>query len=802
MSRYGFGGDQWFDDNGKPLSRGKLYFYEVGSSTPKATYSNSSLTTANTWPVVLDADGRQPDVFFGGAARLVIQSAAGVQIDDASPVYPVQSTVTVVVGADAGVSVESWDDLMLIESDTDFSTCTMLGFYAPGDGGGGVFYWDSSSVATPDIGTIVQPTATVGAGRWIRMFSGPVNIKWFGAKGDGATDDFTALDGGVQYAVTNDVTLYLPEGTYYIPNTDSIRFSGNLSMTGDGPDLSIIFYDDSVSATRNDFILSNDSGNINFTNLCFSCDWGAADEWTKRSQMIVLYVTGTSSAYVDNCTFKDSRFMLLVLVDFDDVTVTNCTFDSSVRDGCRIIGCKNVTVANNYFVNVNDDSIAVHTQNADADPAKADIVVTGNKIIDSQGIAILGGKHVVVSNNVLTRPLSRGIQVGEGSEGLTEGRTVVLGAIVTGNVITDLFKGTTFDLVSGNPNGHIAIMGLEQQPIASVYVDWGADAIEPYPYFYQNEILTTDIRTGNYQFVIANNICSRTLPYDVDYSTYGYGERKTRSGYADPFIEATSFCATAGITLAGGSSLASINNNVISGIFGYGIHLSGTDQTDGFNLWRGVSIKNNTIYDVRETAGVSRAAGLLVNGGGTVDIIGNSFDIDPYFVNPERLGLTGTWDPGQGNFCPAIWNNKTGVISGHVSANSFKNCSTIYLGSTLHGIWHNNVAYCDPTGIGEIVGNKGISVIYDPAIGVNYVIWDCDLTSATYNSLLNNCPVWSAALPSTGKYVAGTVVKKPFGAVTGSGGSQYVVTGWVRLTTGSGHVLNTDWAEMRTLTGT
>lgn len=29
-----------------------------------------------------------------------------------------------------------------------------------------------------------------------------------------------------------------------------------------------------------------------------------------------------------------------------------------------------------------------------------------------------------------------------------------------------------------------------------------------------------------------------------------------------------------------------------------------------------------------------------------------------------------------------------------------------------------------------------------------------------------------------------------------------VVTGWVRLTTGSAHVLNTDWAEMRTLTGT
>jgi len=193
MSRYGFGGDQWFDDNGKPLSRGKLYFYEVGSSTPKATYSNSSLTTANTWPVVLDADGRQPDVFFGGAAKLVIQSAAGVQIDTSDPVYPVQSTVSVVVGSEAGVTVETWADLMLIESDTDFSTCTLLGFYAPGDGGGGQFYWDSTSEATPNIGTVVQPTATLGAGRWLRIFDGNLYPEYFGAASDGATDDSAAI---------------------------------------------------------------------------------------------------------------------------------------------------------------------------------------------------------------------------------------------------------------------------------------------------------------------------------------------------------------------------------------------------------------------------------------------------------------------------------------------------------------------------------------------------------------------------------------------------------------------------------
>lgn len=60
----------------------------------------------------------------------------------------------------------------------------------------------------------------------------------------------------------------------------------------------------------------------------------------------------------------------------------------------------------------------------------------------------------------------------------------------------------------------------------------------------------------------------------------------------------------------------------------------------------------------------------------------------------------------------------------------------------------------------------------------------------------------SAAMPATGSYVAGDIVDKS-GAVTeaGGAGSKYIVEGWKRITTGSLHVLNTDWFERRTLTG-
>ena len=50
---------QFFDNNGRPLSNGRLYTYEPGSpNVPKATYANSSKADVNPVPVVLNSAGR------------------------------------------------------------------------------------------------------------------------------------------------------------------------------------------------------------------------------------------------------------------------------------------------------------------------------------------------------------------------------------------------------------------------------------------------------------------------------------------------------------------------------------------------------------------------------------------------------------------------------------------------------------------------------------------------------------------------------------------------------------------------
>jgi len=51
---------QFFDNNGNPLTGGKLYSYVAGTTTPQATYTSSAGTVAHSNPIILDAGGRVP----------------------------------------------------------------------------------------------------------------------------------------------------------------------------------------------------------------------------------------------------------------------------------------------------------------------------------------------------------------------------------------------------------------------------------------------------------------------------------------------------------------------------------------------------------------------------------------------------------------------------------------------------------------------------------------------------------------------------------------------------------------------
>ena len=71
---------QFFDANGAPLAGGLLYTYEAGSTTPLATYTDSTGVSANTNPIVLDSRG-EANVWLGTASyKLALYTSAGVLI--------------------------------------------------------------------------------------------------------------------------------------------------------------------------------------------------------------------------------------------------------------------------------------------------------------------------------------------------------------------------------------------------------------------------------------------------------------------------------------------------------------------------------------------------------------------------------------------------------------------------------------------------------------------------------------------------------------------------------------------------
>jgi hypothetical protein len=76
-------GAQFFDNNGDPLSGGLIYTYAAGTTTPKATYTDSTGTTPNTNPIVLDSAGRTPAQIWltaGDLYKFVLRNADDVLI--------------------------------------------------------------------------------------------------------------------------------------------------------------------------------------------------------------------------------------------------------------------------------------------------------------------------------------------------------------------------------------------------------------------------------------------------------------------------------------------------------------------------------------------------------------------------------------------------------------------------------------------------------------------------------------------------------------------------------------------------
>lgn len=118
------------------------------------------------------------------------------------------------------INAITFDNISQLKLNSNMGRVDLLGYYIKGDGGGGTFYWDSTSTETDNGGTIIQATG-VTTGRWKRVINNRIDVKWFGAKGDGTTNDTASIKKCL--ALTNIGKILFPKGTYKVNESLSLN---------------------------------------------------------------------------------------------------------------------------------------------------------------------------------------------------------------------------------------------------------------------------------------------------------------------------------------------------------------------------------------------------------------------------------------------------------------------------------------------------------------------------------------------------------------------------------------------------
>ena len=263
---------------------------------------------------------------------------------------------------------------------------------------------------------------------------GFVNVRDFGAVGDGVTDDSAAIMAAITAAVGS--TLLLPSGSYLVTG-DTLSLSGSTNIIGQpGAVLKLA----SSLASKKLLLIEPTGDKVSISGVTFDVNQPTADSWTNISVEIDgatnillencsftnsassafpaanngygVYLKGAySSISIENCVFALHRYAVVTEPSSSgsDITVQNCSFSDLAGDGVEINvpsgSCNNINVCNSTFRNLGSNNVGrgfgVGASGA-VGSTISDLFVTGCSFygVDNQGVHIEDGcKNVTVANN-------------------------------------------------------------------------------------------------------------------------------------------------------------------------------------------------------------------------------------------------------------------------------------------------------------------------------------------------------------------------------------------------------------------
>ncbi len=230
-----------------------------------------------------------------------------------------------------------------------------------------------------------------------------VNVKDFGATGNGSTDDTGAIQAAIDSAGSGG-TIYFPAGTYI--QTDNISISAdNVHLWTDA---SARIHATNDNAHTIYFGGSDGSGiyNLNITSTANQDIRGNGDFGRYRVRF-----EGSSNNTVSGITLDGAGNFGIHMRNTSYYLVENNIVRNTGADGIHSgEGANNGLVRNNTLTHIGDDCFPVVS--TFADPISHDIIFENNTCTDSwhaRGFAVVGGRDIIIRNNVVNGSKAAGI---------------------------------------------------------------------------------------------------------------------------------------------------------------------------------------------------------------------------------------------------------------------------------------------------------------------------------------------------------------------------------------------------------